>query len=58
MGAGPPIRPRCGMQAMRDRGRHQLVIGGLVLDDVDAVAIPVVGLQHRSVGLGQAAQIL
>lgn len=47
--ARPVVRPRRGVQAVRDRGTHQLVPGRVELHLVDAVAVPVVGAQDRRV---------
>ena len=41
------------MQAVADRRSHQLVVGGVVLHLVDAVAVPVVGAQDRLVAVGE-----
>ena len=38
--------------------RHQLVVGGVVLDLVDAVTVAVVGVQHRPVAVGEFAPAL
>jgi hypothetical protein len=41
------------MQAVADRHRHQLVVGRVVFDLVDAVPIPVVGAQDRLIAVGE-----
>ena len=38
--------------------RHQLVVGGVVLDLVDAVAVAVVGVQDRLVAVGELTPAL
>ena len=43
------------MQLVLDRDPHQLVVRGVVLDRVDAVAEAVVGVQHRRVLVGGEA---
>ena len=53
MGARPVIDPRCRVQAVCDRHPHQLVVGRVVLDLVDPVSVAVVGVQHRTVTVGQ-----
>ena len=58
MRAGPVVGPRRGVQAMADRHFHQLVVGGVVFDFVDAVPIAVVGVQDRLVAIGQLAPAL
>ena len=58
VGAGPIVGPRCGMQAVADRHRHQLVVGGVVLDLVDAVTVSVVGAQDRLVAVGELTPAL
>ena len=58
MGARPVVGPRCGVQAVADRDRHQFVVGGVVFDLVDAVAVAVVGVQDRLVAVGQLAPAL
>ena len=58
MGAGPVVGPRRGVQAVADRDAHQLVVGGVVLDLVDAMAVAVVGVQDRPVAVGQLAPAL
>ena len=52
------VGPRGGVQAVADRHRHQLVVGGVVLDLVDAVAVAVVGAQHRLVAIGELTPAL
>ena len=44
MGAGTVVGPRGGVQSVGDGRAHQLVIGRVVLDLVDAVAVAVVGV--------------
>lgn len=46
------------MQSQFHCGAHELVIGGVVADLVDAVAVAVVGSQDRWVLLGQVAPLL
>ena len=58
MGARPVVGPRRGVQAVTDRHRHELVVGGVVLDLVDAVAVAVVGVQDRLIAVGQLAPAL
>ena len=53
MRAGAVVCPRCGVQAVTDRDRHQFVVGRVVLDLVDAVPGPVVRVQHRPVAVGE-----
>ena len=55
---GAVVGPRRGVQAVADRDLHQLVVGGVVLDLVDAVAVAVVGAQDRLVAVGQLAPAL
>jgi hypothetical protein len=52
------VGPRRGVQAVADRDRHQLVVGRVVLDLVDAVAVAVVGAQDRLVAVGELAPAL
>ena len=56
--AGAVVGPWRGVQAVADRDRHQLVVGRVVLDLVDAVAVAVVGAQDRLVAVGQLAPAL
>ena len=56
--ARPVVGPRSGVQAVADRHPHQLVIGGVVFDLVDPVAVAVVGVQDRLVSVGQLAPAL
>ena len=56
--AGAVVCPRRGMQAVADRDLHQLVVGRVVLDFVDAVAVAVVGAQDRLVAVGELAPAL
>ena len=58
VGTGPVVRPRGGVQAVADGDRHQLVVGGVVLDLVDAVAVAVVGVQDWLVAVGEFAPAL
>ena len=58
MGARAVVGPRRGVQAVADGDRHQLVVGGVVFDLVDAVAVAVVGVQDRLVAVGQFAPAL
>ena len=51
----PVVGPRRGVQAVLDRGAHQLVVGGVVLDLVDTVAVAIVGVQYGPVAVGQLA---
>ncbi len=55
---GPIVGPRGGVQSVADRHRHQLVVGGVVFDLVDAVAVAVVGVQDWLVSVGQLAPAL
>ena len=41
------------MQAVADGHLHQLVVGGVVLDFVDPMAVAIVGAQHRLVAVGE-----
>ena len=56
--AGAVVCPRRGVQAVADRDLHQLVVRGVVLDLVDAVAVAVVGAQDRLVAVGELAPAL
>src|SRR6202042_979767 len=56
--ARPVVGPRRGVQSVLDRDPHQLVVGRVVFDLVDAVAIAVVGAQDGPVALGQLAPAL
>ncbi len=58
VGARPLVRPRCRVQPVADRGLHQGVPGGVELDLVDPVAVPVVAAQHRRVLVGQPGLLL
>ena len=58
MRAGAVVGPRRGVQAVTDRDRHEFVVGGVVFDLVDAVAVAVVGAQDRLVAVGQLAPAL
>ena len=46
------------MQPVGDGRAHQFVVGRVVLDLVDAIAVPVVGMQHRTVAVGKIAPAL
>jgi hypothetical protein len=46
------------MEAEGDRVLHQVVVGGVVLDLVDPVPVPVEGTEHRRMGLGQSPPVL
>ena len=50
------IGPRRGMQPMADRDVHELVVGGVVGDPVDAVTIPIVRTEYRGMRLGPVAE--
>ena len=52
------VNPRSAVQSQFHCGAHELVIGGVVTDLVDAVAVAVVGSQNRWVLLGQIAPLL
>ena len=52
------VSPRRGMQSVFDRHSHQLVIGGVELDLIDAVAESIVSAQDRPVALSQLAPAL
>ncbi len=56
--AGPLVGPGRGVQAVPDRGGHQLVPGRMEVDLVDPVAARVVGAQHRLVHVGQPGLLL
>ena len=56
--AGAVVCPRRGMQPVADRDLHQLVVGRVVLDFVDAVAVAVVGAQDRLVAVGELTPAL
>ena len=53
--AGTVVRPGRRVQSVPDGDGHQLVVGGIELDLVDAVPVPVVGVQHRA-GCGLPAR--
>ena len=55
--AGTPVGPRSGVDAVAHRDIHQLVIGRVVLDLVDPVAVAVIRVQHRRVDVGQPAPL-
>ncbi len=50
-----PVGPGCSVQTEADRLGHQLVIGGVVIDRVDAVPEAIVRAQHRWIGVGLLA---
>ena len=52
------VGPRRGVQAVGDRRAHQLVVGRVVLHLVDAVPVPVVGVQDGPVAVGELAPAL
>ncbi|GAA3157638.1 hypothetical protein GCM10020255_039230 [Rhodococcus baikonurensis] len=52
------VSPRSTVQSQFDCGAHELVIGGVVADLVDTVAVAVVGSQDGRVLLGQIAPLL
>jgi hypothetical protein len=58
VGAGAVVGPRRGVQAVGHRDGHQFVVGGVVLDLVDAVAVAIVGAQDRLVAVGEFAPAL
>ena len=58
MGARPVVGPRGGVQAMGDRRAHQLVIGRVEFDLIDAVPVTVVGVQDRAITVGQRTPAL
>lgn len=58
VGAGTVVRPGRGVQTVCDRGAHQLVVGGVELDLVDAVTDAVVGVQHGAVAVGELTPAL
>ena len=58
VGARPVVGPRRGVQAVADGHLHQLVVGGVVLDLVDAMAVAVMGVQDRLVAVGELAPAL
>ena len=51
-------RPGRGVQAVPDGDAHQLVVRRQVVDLVDAVAVPVVGVQHRAGARCEPAPLL
>ncbi len=53
VGTRAVVGPRRRVQAAGDRLGHQRVVGGVVLDGVDAVAVAVVAVQLRLVLVGQ-----
>jgi hypothetical protein len=55
MRAGLALAPRQRVQAVRERGAHELVVGRVVVDLVDAVAEAVVRAQDRRVLVGTHA---
>jgi hypothetical protein len=57
-GFGLAVLPDRGMQPVGDRPAHQRVIGGMVLDLVEPVAVAVVGAQMRRFRIGQPRQVL
>ncbi len=52
------VLPDRGMQAARHRAAHQRMIGGMEVDRVDPAALPVMGPQHRRLGVGEARRLL
>ena len=58
MRAGAVVCPRRGVQAVADRDLHQLVVRRVVFDLVDAVTVPVVGVQNGAVPIGELAPAL
>ncbi len=56
--AWTPVLPRCRVQAVSDRRRHEVVPGGMELHLVDPVAVPVVRAELRRVLVGEPAQLL
>ena len=58
MRARPVVGPRRGVQSVLDRDPHQLVVGRVVFDLVDAVSVAVVGAQDGPVAVGQLAPAL
>lgn len=53
VGAGPDVLPGSGVQAGAHRHFHEPVIGGVVVDPIQAVAEPIVGAQDGRVGVGR-----
>ncbi len=52
VGSRPQLAPGPCVSTELNRGAHNLVIGGMVGDLVDAMAVAVVGLKPRRVGVG------
>ncbi len=46
------------MQASRDRAAHQRMIGWMIFNQVDTVALPVMGAQFRQLGVGETRKVL
>jgi hypothetical protein len=57
-GLGGAILPDRGMQPARHRAAHQRVIGGVEVDGVDPLALPVMRPQHRRFDIGEARCLL
>ena len=55
---GLAIFPDRAVQPVADRTAEQRMVGRVELDDIDAPALPVVGLQLRRLGVGEARQVL
>ncbi len=49
VGPGSFVGPRRGVQSVGDRGAHQFVIGRVIFDLVDAMAVAVVSVQDRHI---------
>ena len=58
VGAGLRVGPRRRVQSVADRHRHQLVVRRVVADDIDAVAVAVVGAQNRRILVRPPAELL
>ena len=57
MGALARVGPGRGMKALLDRRPHQLVIGGVEADKVDAAPVAVVGVEFGRVSVGERAPL-
>ena len=54
----PVVGPRRGVHAVTDGRAHQFVVGGVVFDLVDAVAVAVVGVQDGLIAVGELTPAL
>ena len=58
MGSRSVVGPGRGVQAVADRDAHEFVVGGVVLDLIDAIPVAVMGMQHRPVAIGEITPAL